>query len=230
MTYLTRGFFDAIWLIFSGDEETFSAVLITLQTSTLSIIFSLIVGIPLGFYLGYFNFKGKKYLRTTVDSLMAMPTVVVGLLVYSFISRKGPFGAAELLYTIPGISIAQIILILPIIISLTATAIESLDQQLNTTLMTLGARGKQLLTAHLIEARFAIFAAAVAAYGRVVSEVGISMMIGGNIKWHTRTITTAITLETGKGEFATGIALGLILLIIAFFINGCLALLKRRTA
>lgn len=228
MEYLTQGFLDAIGLIVSGDEETFSAVLATLKTSTLAIIFSLVIGLPFGFYIGYFDFRGKKMVRAVVDSLMALPTVVVGLLVYGFISRKGPFGEAELLYTIPGIAVAQVILILPIIISLTATAIETLDSQLRVTLLTLGAKGKQLILAHLIEARFAIFSALVTGYGRVVSEVGISMMIGGNIKWHTRTITTAITLETGKGEFSMGIALGLILLLIAFTINSSISILKRR--
>lgn len=230
MEYLYQGLVDAIALILSGNEEMFSAVLTTLKTSTLSILCSLFIGLPVGFYMGYFEFKGKKQLRAIVDSLMALPTVVVGLLVYGFISRRGPLGEAELLYTIPGVAIAQVFLVLPIIISLTATAIEALDHQLRLTLITLGARGKQLVVAHLMEARFAIFSAAVAAYGRVVSEVGISMMIGGNIKWHTRTITTAITLETGKGEFATGIALGIILLLIAFSINGSLSFLKRHAS
>ncbi len=164
-----------------------------------------------------------------VDTLLALPTVVVGLLVYAFISRRGPLGELGLLFTIPGIAVAQTILITPIVISLTATAIESLDRRLKTTLIALGARGRQIVVTSLLEARYAVMIAAVIAYGRAISEVGASMMFGGNIKWHSRTITTAIALETGKGEFAMGIALGLVLLALAFFVNFLLIFLKRRS-
>ncbi len=182
---------------------------------------------PFGFFLGYYDFPLKKQLRAIVDTMLALPTVVVGLLVYGFISSRAPLGKMNMLFNISGVVVAQIVLILPIIISLTATAIEGLDNRLKTTLITLGARGKNLIITSIIEARFAIFAAAITAYGRAISEVGISMMIGGNIKWHTRTITTAIALETGKGEFALGIALGIILLSIAFTVNGSIILLKK---
>ena len=119
------------------------------------------------------------------------------------------------------------ILILPIVISLTASAIENLDKRLDDTLLTLGAKGNQIILTYLYEARFALYTAAVTAYGRAISEVGISMMIGGNIKWDTRTITTAIALESGKGEFSMGIALGIVLLLIAFTVNGSLVMFKR---
>ncbi len=137
----------------------------------------------------------------------------------------GEFG---LLFTIPGIAVAQTILVIPIVVSLTATAIEGLDRRCRMTLITLGAGGGQIAFASLLEVRFAVIAAAVTAYGRVMSEVGISMMIGGNIKWHTRTITTAIALETGRGAFAMGIALGIVLLFLAFLVNGALIILKRK--
>ncbi len=230
MDYLTQGFINAMQLLFAGDAQTFSAIATTLKASTLSIAISLLIGIPLGFILGYLDFPGNKQLRAVVDTLLALPTVVVGLLVYAFISRRGPMGEMELLFTIPGISVAQTLLVLPIVISLTATAIESLDRRLRTNLLTLGAKGKQIALASLLEARYAVLAAAVTAYGRAISEVGISMMIGGNIKWHTRTITTAIALETGKGQFSMGIALGIVLLAIAFTINAILSTLKRKTA
>ncbi len=230
MDYITGGFIHAIQLLMAGDPQTYSAIATTLKASTLSIIISLLIGIPLGFILGYVNFPGNRQLRAVVDTLLALPTVVVGLLVYAFISRRGPLGELGLLFTIPGISVAQTILVLPIVISLTATAIESLDRRLRTNLLTLGARGKQIALTSLLEARYAVLAAGVTAYGRAISEVGISMMIGGNIKWHTRTITTAIALETGKGQFAMGIALGIVLLTIAFTINGILSTLKRKTA
>jgi tungstate transport system permease protein len=154
----------------------------------------------------------------------------VGLLVYAFITKRGPLGELGLLFTIPGISVAQTILVTPIVISLTATAIESLDRRLRTNLLTLGARGKQIAVTSLLEARYAVLTAGVTAYGRAISEVGISMMIGGNIKWHTRTITTAIALETGKGQFAMGMALGIVLLAIAFTINWILSVLKRKSS
>jgi len=227
MDYIFDGITEAFKLLLSFNEETYSAIFATLQISTISIIISLFIGLPLGFLIGYKNFFGKTQIKTFIDTLLALPTVVVGLLVYTFISRRGPFGELNLLFNISGIVIAQIILILPIIISLTSTAIESLDSRLKPTLITLGATKKGILLTTLSEARFAIFAASVTAYGRAISEVGISMMIGGNIKWHTRTITTAIALETGKGEFSTGIALGIVLISIAFFVNYSLSILKR---
>ncbi len=133
----------------------------------------------------------------------------------------------ELLFTVSGIVVAQTILILPIVISLTASAIESLDMRLGNTLITLGASRRQIVLTSLYEAKIAVLTAAVTAYGRAISEVGVSMMIGGNIKWHTRTITTAIALESGKGNFAMGIALGLVLLTIAFTVNASLIILKK---
>jgi tungstate transport system permease protein len=229
MDYITQGFIQAIKLLLAGDAQTYSAIFTTLKVSTLSIGISLLIGIPLGFLLGYFTFPGKKQCRAVVDSLLALPTVVVGLLVYAFITRRGPLGEFGLLFTIPGIAIAQTILVTPIVISLTATAIESLDRRLRTNLLTLGARGKQIAITSVLEARYAVLTAGVTAYGRAISEVGISMMIGGNIKWHTRTITTAIALETGKGQFAMGMALGIVLLGIAFTVNAVISSLKRKS-
>jgi tungstate transport system permease protein len=228
MDYLGSGFLRALVLLFSGDPETYSAVTTTLEVSSLSILASLALGIPGGFLLGYFEFPGKKQIRALVDTLLALPTVVVGLFVYAFISRRGPIGEFGLLFTIPGIALAQTILVLPIVVSLTATAVEGLDRRLRLTLITLGANARQIALQTLLEARFAVLTAAVTAYGRAISEVGISMMIGGNIKWHTRTITTAVALETGKGEFAMGIALGIVLLTLALLVNGVLVTLRRK--
>ena len=228
MGYISQGFVKAFQLLAAGDPETYSAIFTTLKTSSLSITASLAIGIPAGFFLGYSDFRGKRQIRTFVDTLLALPTVVVGLFVYSLISRRGPLGSLGLLFTIPGVAVAQTILITPIVVSLTASAVEGLDRRVRLTLMTLGANRMRIAVASLGESRYAVLTAAVAAYGRAVSEVGISMMIGGNIKWHTRTITTAIALETGKGEFAIGIALGLVLLFLAFIVNWGLVLLKRR--
>lgn len=227
MEYLAQGLVQAFRLIFSMNEETWSAVMVTLQLTGLSMLVTLALGLPLGFCLGYFNFRGKKILRLLVDTCLSLPTVVVGLLVYALISNRGPLGEWGLLFTIRGMAIGQVVLALPIVLALTASAVENQDHRLRMTLQTLGASPAQQVVTTLWESRFQVVMAAITAYGRIVAEVGVSMMLGGNIKWHTRTITTAITLETGKGDFALGIALGLLLLSMSFFLNGLLSLLKK---
>ena len=211
-----------------GHPETYSAIWATVKVSSYSIGGSLIIGIPLGYCLGYFDFRGKKSLRTIVDTFMALPTVFIGLLVYAFLTHRGPLGSWGLLFTLPGIAVGQTILALPIVIGLSATAVESMDRKLRTTIISMGANRRQLFISSLWESRHGILAGAIAAYGRVMTEVGISMMVGGNIKWHTRTITTAIALETNKGQFGMGVALGLVLLAIAFSVNLSLSFLRRR--
>jgi tungstate transport system permease protein len=228
MDYLLLGIVQAFKLLLSGDPETYSAVRATVQASGLSMLTSLVIGVPLGFVVGYFHFPGRRQIRLVVDTLLALPTVFIGLVVYAMISRQGPMGQMGLLFTLPGISIGQTILALPIVIALSATAIESLDTNLRVMLVSLGANRRQVLFSSLWEARHGILAAGLTAYGRVMTEVGISMMVGGNIKWHTRTITTAIALETGKGMFATGIALGLVLLLIAFGITLPASFLRKK--
>ncbi len=230
MDFILQGFLQGFVLLFTGDGETYAAIWATVAASSTSMLTSLLLGVPLGFLLGYKNFPGKKVIRTIVDTLLSFPTVVIGLVVYAFLTRNGPLGGTGLLFSIPGIAIGQTILGLPIIIAMTAAAVEALDKRLPQTLVTLGASPYQILWGTVIEARFSIVLAAMAAYGRVVSEVGISMMVGGNIKWHTRTITTAIALETGKGEFALGIALGMVLLAVALTVNILATGLKKRAA
>jgi len=228
MNFLLDGFFQAFHLLLSGSAETYSAIWATVKVSSYSIGSSLLIGIPLGFCLGYFDFRGKNPLRTLVDTLMALPTVFIGLLVYAFLTRRGPMGDFGLLFTLPGIAIGQTILALPLVIGLSATAVESMDQKLRLTIMSMGANRRQLVVSTLWEARHGLLAGSIAAYGRVMTEVGISMMVGGNIKWHTRTITTAIALETNKGQFGMGVALGLVLLAIALCVNVFVSFLRRR--
>jgi len=228
MEFILEGFFQAIHLLITGNAETYSAIMATLKVSSTSMGCSLIMGIPLGFCLGYFEFSGKKSIRTIVDTLMALPTVFIGLLVYAFLTHRGPLGDFGLLFTLPGIAIGQAILALPIVIGLSATAVESMDKKLRTTIMSLGANRQQLFLSSLWESRHGILAGAIAAYGRVMTEVGISMMVGGNIKWQTRTITTAIALETNKGQFGMGVALGIVLLTLALFVNISISFLRRR--
>lgn len=228
MNLFTDGFNEAIELLASGNESVYSAIITTVTVSSWSLLISLIIGLPLGFLLGYYNFKGKAILRTIVDTLLALPTVVIGLIAYTMLSRVGPFGDLDLLFTQRAIIIGQIVLGLPIIIALTATQVEAVDKRLYISLKGLGAQSKQILVATLVEARFGLMTAAMTAYGRIVTEIGISMMVGGNIKYHTRTVTTAIALETGKGEFVTGIALGLVLFVVALAVNISLSILKRK--
>ncbi len=219
---------EAIRLLVTGDPGIYSAIRATLTVSTLSLTVSLALGIPAGFLLGHCRFPGRGILRLLVDTLLALPTVFIGLVVYTLLSRSGPLGGLHLLFTLPAIGIGQTILGLPVIIALTAARVEGLDKRLQPTLTGLGASPLQSLVTTVAEARHGLLAAAVTAYGRILTEVGISMMVGGNIKYHTRTITTAIALETGKGEFVTGIALGLVLLAIALAVNGGLALIRQR--
>ena len=228
MDFILAGFIEAIRLLLGGDGQTWSAVAATVKASSGSMAASLILGVPLGFLLGYFDFPAKRQVRLLVDTALALPTVFIGLVVYAFISNRGPLGEMGLLFTLTGIAIGQTILALPVVVALSATAVESMDRHLRTLLIALGASRRQLLLSSLWEVRYGVLAAGLTAYGRVMTEVGISMMVGGNIKWHTRTITTAIALETGKGMFATGIALGLVLIAIAFGVNVCLSFLRKK--
>jgi tungstate transport system permease protein len=228
MDFILAGFIEAIRLLLGGDAQTWSAVAATVKASAGSMAASLLIGIPAGFLLGYYDFPAKRQVRLLVDTALALPTVFIGLMVYAFISQRGPLGQFGLLFTLRGIAIGQTILALPVVIALSATAVESMDRHLRTLLISLGASRTQLLLSSLWEVRYGVLAAGLTAYGRVMTEVGISMMVGGNIKWHTRTITTAIALETGKGMFATGIALGVVLLIIAFGVNLCLSFLRKK--
>lgn len=219
----------AVDLLVGWDPATISAILATLEVSTVALTASLVIGLPLGFALGFTMFPGRRYVRTLVDTLLALPTVFVGLVVYTLLSRSGPLGDWGLLFTLPGVEIGLTLLALPIVVALTATAIENMDERVRPALISLGASRRHVMLTSLWEARYAVLAAAVTAYGRVLTEVGIAMMVGGNIKYHTRTVTTAIALETGKGDFATGLALGMVLLLIALATNLLLSGLRKRS-
>lgn len=228
MEYITEGFIKAVLLLIHLDPATYSAISATLRVSTAAIAVCLIVGLPLGFALGYFDFPGKRHIKTVVDTLLALPTVSVGLIVYALISSQGPLGDWNLLFTLTGIAMGLVLLALPIVIAITAATVENIDPDLKLTLVSLGAGRRHILFTCLWEVRFGILAGAVTAYGRVLTEVGIAMMVGGNIKYHTRTITTAIALETNKGMFADGMALGLVLIAIALCVNICLSFLRKQ--
>lgn len=228
MNYLTQGFAQAFQMLGNMDAATLSAIVVTIVSTCQALCAAMLLGLPAGFALGYCRFPGRRFCRLVSDTLLAFPTVLIGLLVYAFITRRGPLGDLGLLFTMPGMVIGQTILALPIIVSWVAEAVESLDPRCRQTLLTLGAGPMQLALRTLRELRFAIAMVLVTAFGRVVTEVGVAMMLGGNIRYHTRTMTTAISLETSQGEFAQGIALGLVLLGIAFVVNLLMVFLKRQ--
>ncbi len=219
MQLLTDSFISAILLIASLNPEVLSIVWVSLKVSGISTFFASLMGVPLGFLIAYGSFKGKRILIICLNTMLALPTVVIGLFVYSFISRRSILGSLDLLYTQKAIVIGQIILILPIVATLTIAAISRIDERYRKTAMTLGANRRQTACVIFREARFGIVAAVIAAFGRVIAEVGISMMLGGNAKGFTRTMTTAMALEYDKGEFILAVALGIILLVLSFGIN-----------
>ncbi len=228
MNYLSSSLFQAFHLLINGDTNTYSAIFVSLKASTCSIILSLLIGIPLGFKLGMRHFYGHRIIKIIVNTFLALPTVVIGLFVYTLICHQGMFGKLNLLFSVKAIIIGQTILGLPIVIALTSNAIENIDERLHHMLLTLGANKRQAARTILYESRYVIFVATAVAYGRIISELGISIMLGGNIKWYTRTITTAIALQTSKGEFSLGLALGLILLLIALSVNILAALCREK--
>ena len=210
---------SAFLLLLACDPELLDIVAVSLKVSTISTLIASLVGIPCGFLIAYSSFYGKRLLLTCLNTLLALPTVVIGLLVYSFISRRGLFGSLELLYTQKAIIIGQVILIIPLVTSLTIAAVSRIDKRYRNTALTLGATQLQMALVIIKEARYGIGAAVIASFGRVIAEVGISMMLGGNARGFTRTMTTAMALEYDKGEFVLAVALGLTLMTIAFGIN-----------
>jgi len=219
MNFLTDSFLSAILLIWTLNHDLLVIVGVSLKVSSISTFIAGIIGVPSGFLIAFSEFRGKRLVITLLNTLLALPTVVIGLLVYTFISRRGVFGAYDLLYTQKAIIIGQVILIVPIVTTLTISAVSRLDDRYRKAALTLGANLRQTAWVIIREARFAITAAVVMAFGRVIAEVGISMMLGGNAKGFTRTMTTAMALEYDKGEFVLSVALGLVLLSVSFIVN-----------
>jgi len=227
MNYFTESLLAAFSLIISLDADIFRIVLTSVLISITATLIAALLAIPAGVSMALNSFTGKATLQHLLNTLMSMPTVVIGLLLYGLFSRLGPLGHWGLLYTPTAVIIAEAILIFPIMMNLTISAVNSADPRLIPTLTSLGARS-YTLTLHIIKAtRYAILAALVIGFGRAIGEVGAAMMLGGNIQGFTRTMTTAIALETRKGEFELGLALGLLLLIIAFALNFALSWLNK---
>ena len=199
--------------------EVFEVMGVSLCVSLAATALATAVSVPLGFIIASHEFRGKRTVVGVFNTLMALPTVVVGLLVYILLSRSGPIGFLGILYTPTAIVVGQFILAVPIITALTYAAAGSVDAKVRKTAESLGASPSQAGWMVLKEARLGIMAAVIAGFGRVIAEVGSAVMVGGNIRGYTRTMTTTIALETSKGNFALGITLGLILLVAALSIN-----------
>lgn len=213
-------------MIFHGDAELYGIILISLRCTALACLGASLVGIPLAFIFANYTFPGKRAAIILFSTLQALPTVVIGLFLYVFISRRGIFGPLDLLYTWKAISLGQFFLILPVVTMFVLAALSRLDERYRQTALTLGATQLQSAFTILHEARFAVIAALCAAFGRGIAEVGISMMLGGNIKGFTRTITTAMAMEYDKGEFTLALALGIVLLFISLLLNGALGVIQ----
>lgn len=228
MGYLGDSLITAIELIFSFDREVRITVWTSLYTSSTAIVFAGLLGVPIGLWLGLSRFKGRQLAITLLNTLMALPTVVVGLLLFGLFSRQGPFGPLGLLFTPWAMIAGQVVLATPIVANLVLAAVTGADNRIINTALTLGASQYQAALQLLREIRFGVMAAVIAGFGRVVAEVGVAMMLGGNIRNSTRTMTTAIALETSKGEFAFGLALGIVLMTVALLVNLGLNLLQQR--
>lgn len=228
MTELWQGFVKALELIVTLDTEVMQIAGRSLVFAATSCSIATIICLPLGSIIHLNSFRGKRLIINITQTLYSLPTVAVGLFVFVFISRAGPFGNLGLLFTPTAIVIGQALLVAPIITGLTISALSGVDRALTETAISLGANRFQKTVLIIREARFAILAALIVGFGRAISEVGLSLMVGGNIRGFTRTITTAISLETSKGDLELSIALGIILLFLALIINVALNRLQQR--
>jgi len=228
MQVIWDGLVHAFQLLLSGDAEVLDITLLSLKISGIATGLSIFIGLPLGTLLALGQFRSRKFWISLINTGMALPPVVVGLTVSIFLWRSGPLGSLRLMYTTTAIVIAQIIIAAPVVTGLTSAALQQLDPRLRNQLYGLGASRWQMIQSLWIEARLPLLAAVMAGFGSVISEVGASMMVGGNIRYQTRVLTTAIVLETNKGEFALAIALSIILLVLAYLVNLFLTWIQQR--
>ncbi len=228
MELIWRGMLEAIRLMATGDPEVLQITWLSLQLSGGATLLSLLAGIPAGMAFALTRFPGRGVCLALVNTGMGLPPVVVGLFVSIFLWRSGPLGFLQLLYTPAAIVIAQFIIAAPIVTGLTIAAMQQLNPRLRLQLLALGASRWQLLWLLMREARLPLLAAVMAGFGGVISEVGASMMVGGNLQGQTRVLTTATVLETGKGNFDLAIALSVILLLLAFSVNYLLTWIQQR--
>lgn len=219
MDNIIKGFFGALELILSGNREVYVIIGLSLAVSFVSVLISMFFSVPLGIVVGMNRFPFRKTVIMIINTLMGLPPVIAGLMVYLFLSRSGPLGYLRMLHTPQAMVIAQVLLVSPIIIGVTLAGVKDRGDPIRKTAFTLGANRSQALWTIIKECRTSIGASLVAGYGRAISEVGAVMLVGGNIKGHTRVMTTAIVLETNMGNFDQAIAIGIVLLVLFFILN-----------
>jgi tungstate transport system permease protein len=228
MELIVQGIIKAFELIFTFDPEVLGITWLSLKISGTATLISLFIGVSIGTAVALTNFFGKRFVISLINTGMGLPPVVVGLFVTMMIWRSGPFGFMEILYTPYAMIIAQAIIATPIVMGISLAAIQNLHPNLRLQILSLGASRLQMVWILIKEAKLPLLAAVMAGFGGVISEVGASIMVGGNIKGYSRVLTTATVMETGKGNFDIAIALGIILLILAFIINALLTQLQQR--
>jgi len=225
---LVEGVRQAVALLLGGDREILGVLWLSLQVSSAATLIALLVGIPAGAVLALSRFPGRTLVVSAVNTGMGLPPVVVGLFVTILLWRSGPLGGWEILYTPAAIILAQALIASPIVTGITLAAVQNVPAKFRLQLIALGASRPQMVWVTLREARLPMLAAVMAGFGGVISEIGASLMVGGNIKGHTRTLTTAMVLETGKGNFEIAIALSILLLLLVFGINWALTAIQQR--
>jgi tungstate transport system permease protein len=228
MQLIWQGLVEAFGLLISLDQEILAIVFMTLKVTGTAALIAMLIGLPLGAYLGLARFKGRKLLVALTNTGMALPPVVVGLFVYLLISRYGPFGFLDILYTPAAMIVAELIIATPMVVGVTLAAVQALDPRLISQILSLGANNIQLFFKIVREARLGLLASVAAGFGAIISEVGAVMMVGGNIKDSTRVLTTAIVMETRQGHTSMAIALSIILLSLAFIVNGFITYAQQR--
>ena len=225
-----ESFKQAFELLFSLDSELLQIIGVTMRMSFFSTCISCLLGLPLGALLGTRSFKGKRFIKKLIHTLMGLPPVVAGLFVYVLFTHYGPFGSLNLLFTVNVMVIAQVILITPVVIGLSSSFIESSSKPVIETARGLGLSGRKTVGLCLSEGRSSLLSVVLNAFGRSIAEVGAVSIVGGNIQWKTRVMTTAIMLETNKGKFSFALALGIILLLIAFIVNALASFIVKEPA
>ena len=230
MSEIWDGLVKAFQLIFTFDPTVMSIAGRSLWISAASCLLATAICVPLGSVIHFNNFRGKRFLVSTIQTMWSMPTVAMGLLVFLIFSRSGPLGVFSLLFSPTVMIIGQVLLISPLILGMVISALNGVDKLVPETAVSLGASRMQKATLVIKEAKYAIIAALIMGFGRAISEVGLSLMVGGNIAGYTRTIPTAISLETQKGNIELSIALGIILILIALVINIALHRLQKKRA
>jgi tungstate transport system permease protein len=225
---ISQAFSEALHMIVTGDREIFTVVFASLRFSLCSTALAAVIALPAGVALARSRLRCRRLIEDVLKTLLALPTVAVGLFVYALIYSRGPLGSFRLLFTPGAIILGQTVLIMPLVAALSCSAVSTVNPAVRETALTLGASRFRADLTVAMEARAALLMVCITAFGRVIGEVGISLLLGGNILGFTRTITTAIALQTSKGEFALGLALGIILLSVAFLVNLSLRLLEGR--